>query len=70
MKWYVEAIFAVHPDFNSHTGSIMNMGQGEMQSVSSKQKLNTRSSTEAEVVEVDDTSVFIFFYKGTRLTRT
>ena len=47
-----------------------------MQSVSRKQKLNTRISTEAELVAVDDTSVYIFGRcyilnaKGTILTRT
>ena len=23
IKWYVDASFAVHPDFRSHTGSVM-----------------------------------------------
>ena len=30
VKWYVDASFAVHPDFNICTGDIMTMGQGEM----------------------------------------
>ena len=50
IKWYV----AFHPDFNSDTGRIMMWGTGATQSGSTKQKLNTRSSTEAEVVGVDD----------------
>ena len=54
IKWYVDASFAVHPDFKSHTGAVMTMGKGAMQSVSSKQKLNTRSSTESELVGGDD----------------
>ena len=32
----------------------MNMGKGAITSLSRKQKLNTRSSTEAELVAVDD----------------
>ena len=47
IKWYVDASFAVHPDFRSHTGAVMQMeskGQGAILSSSSKQKLNTRSS--------------------------
>ena len=48
IKWYVEKAFAVHHDFKSHTGAIMTLGQGAMQSVSRKQKLNTRSIAEAE----------------------
>jgi len=54
VKWYVDASFAVHPDFRSHTASVMSMGEGAVQSNSSKQKLNTRSSTEAELVGCDD----------------
>ena len=54
VKWYVDASFAVHPDFKSHSGAIMTMGEGTTQSVCSKQKLNTRSSTIAELVSCDD----------------
>jgi hypothetical protein len=50
----VDAAFAVHPDFKSHTGATMTMGDGAITSVSRKQKLNTRSSTAAEIVAVDD----------------
>ena len=46
VKWYVDAAFAVHPDFKSHTGAAMTYGNGAVQSTSRKQKLNTRSSTE------------------------
>ena len=53
-KWYIDASFAVHPDFKSHTGAVMTYGEGTVQSVSSKQKLNTRSSTESELVGCDD----------------
>ena len=57
IKWYVDASFAVHLDFKSHTGTIMTMVQRAMQKVSGKQKLNTRRSTDAELVAVDDTTV-------------
>ena len=63
VKWYVDASFAVHPDFRSHTGGVMKMGTGAIQSISSKQKLNTRSSTEAEIVGVDDVATKIFWTK-------
>ena len=59
--WYVDASFAVHPDFWSHTGAIMTMGSGAIQSGSSKQKLNTRSSCEAELVGADDASTKILW---------
>jgi hypothetical protein len=53
-KWYVDAAFGVHPDFRSHTGAVMTMGKGAIFSISRKQKMNTRSSTEAELVAADD----------------
>jgi hypothetical protein len=61
LKWYVDAAFAVHPDFKSHTGATMTMGNGAIQSMSRKQKLNTRSSTEAELVGADDSSTLILW---------
>ena len=63
IKWYVDASFAVHPDFKSHTGAVMTMGSGAIQSMSRKQKLNTRSSTEAELVGADDAANAILWTK-------
>jgi hypothetical protein len=54
IKWHVDAALGVNPDFKSHTGGTMTMGRGAIVSISRKQKLNTRSSTEAELVAVDD----------------
>jgi hypothetical protein len=61
IKWYVDCAFAVHPDFKSHTGGNMTYGQGTPVSMSRKQKLNTRSSTEAELVGPDDLSTLILW---------
>ena len=63
IKWYVDSAFAVHPDYKSHTGAVMTYGGGAAQSISRKQKLNTRSSTEAELVGTDDVSVMILWTK-------
>ena len=63
IKWYVDSSFAVHPDFKSHTGGVMTYGGGAPQTISRKQKLNTRSSTEAELVGADDASVMILWTK-------
>jgi hypothetical protein len=54
VKWWVDASFAVHPDMRSHTGGVMTLGKGAVYGTSTRQKLNTRSSTEAELVGVDD----------------
>ena len=61
IKWYVDASYAVHPDYKSHTGAVMTMGRGAVQAISKKQKLNTRSSTEAELVGVDDAAPMILW---------
>ena len=39
------------------------MGNGAIQSISRKQKLNTRSSTEAELIGVDDAAVMVLWTK-------
>jgi hypothetical protein len=54
LMWYVDASFAVHPNMLSHTGGGLTMGRGFPIVSSTKQKLNTQSSTESELVGVDD----------------
>mmetsp|Transcript_35752 Transcript_35752/g.72576 ORF Transcript_35752/g.72576 Transcript_35752/m.72576 type:complete len:186 (+) Transcript_35752:173-730(+) len=54
LKWWVDAAFAVHPNMRGHSGGGLSMGRGFPVTGSNKQKLNTRSSTEAEVVGADD----------------
>jgi hypothetical protein len=63
VKWYVDASFAVHPDFKSHTGAMMTLGKGEMQSIARKQKMNVQSSTEGKLVAVDDAATMILWTK-------
>ena len=52
--WFIDGAFAVHPDMKSHTGAYMTFGKGMVNGASSTQKINTTSSTEAEVVAVHD----------------
>jgi hypothetical protein len=54
IKWHVDAAFAIHKDMKSHTGATMTLGSGTICSISMKQKVNTQSSTEAELVGFDD----------------
>lgn len=54
MKWWVDGSYAVHPDMRSHTGGTLSLGKGSIYSTSVRQKLNTKSSTEAELVGVAD----------------
>jgi hypothetical protein len=51
---YVDSSFGVHPDLKSHTGGLVTLGGGCFEIVSSRQKLNTKSSTEAELVGISD----------------
>jgi hypothetical protein len=54
IKWWADASYAVHPDMRSHTGGAMSLGRGVIYGTSTRQKLNTKSSTEAELVGVND----------------
>jgi hypothetical protein len=51
---WIDAAFAVHPNMRSHTGGAMSLGWGVLHTKSSKQKLTTKSSTEAEVVGLSE----------------
>ena len=54
IELHVDASFAVDPDMCSHTGVTMTLGTGTVFSMSTRQKINTKSSTKAELVGVDD----------------
>ena len=49
-----DASFARHPDGKSHTGQMITLGGGAVYSRSSKQKLVSKSSTEAELIALSD----------------
>ena len=50
----VDCSFAGHDDMRSHTVYAVGIGKGSVCSKSSSQKLNTKSSTEAELVGLSD----------------
>ena len=54
MKWWVDGSYGIHPDARIQTGGTASSGKGSFISTSIKQRLNTRSSTEAELVAADD----------------
>eukprot|EP00980_Cylindrotheca_fusiformis_P012362 scaffold3036_cov117-Cylindrotheca_fusiformis.AAC.1 len=64
IQWWVDASYGVHPDLRSHTGATMMMGKGSLYSKSMKQKINTRSSTEAELVGVNDAMSLILWTRN------
>ena len=63
IRWWVDASFAVHSDMKIHSGAMMFMRQGAAISGSKKQKLNTKISTESEIVGVDDYMPMIIWVK-------
>merc|ERR1712078_675722 len=50
-------------DYRSHTGATLTLGKGALISSSMKQKINTKSSTEAELVGVDDSLNMVMWSK-------
>ena len=54
IKWWVDSSFAVHPDMKGHTGGMMTLGKGAIYGTSTRHKINTRSSTESELVSLYD----------------
>ena len=54
MNWWVDGSYGIHPDARSQTGGTASLGKVFFVSTSIKQILNTRSSTETELVAADD----------------
>jgi hypothetical protein len=54
LKWWVDAAFAVHPNMQGHSGGGLSLGRGFPIVSSTKQKLNTGSSMESEIVGAED----------------
>jgi hypothetical protein len=54
LNLWVYASFAVHPNMHGHSGGGLSLGRGFPIVSPTKQKLNTRSSTETKIVGADD----------------
>ena len=54
LQTWIDASYTVHRDMRGHTGGVMRMGKGAIVHGCSKQKINTKSSTETEIVGVSD----------------
>ena len=52
LKWWADASYATHADSKGLSGGCMSMGRGVAHSVSTKQKLVSRSSTESELIGI------------------
>ena len=49
IKWWVGRYYAAHPYMKIHTNGMMSLRKESVNSASLNQKINTKSSTEAEV---------------------
>ncbi len=54
IHWYVDASHQTHEDCHCHTGAILTLRHGAVSSSSTKQKVNTKISTETEIVGLFD----------------
>ena len=63
VEWSVDSAFGVHPNFKSHVGGTMTFKgrKGLAINTSAKQKLNTKSLTVEESVEVDCAPPFVLW---------
>ena len=62
-KRWVDVSYVTHKNSRSHTGGTMSMGKGNIFSTSCKQKNNTRSSTEAELIGLNNVAGPILWTK-------
>ena len=53
LKWRIDGSYRVHLNMRGHSGDGLCMGRGFPISASTKQNLNTRSSTETELVRIN-----------------
>ena len=61
---WADASYAVHHDMKGHTGGVTSFGRGVTHTMCSKQKLNTKSSTESEIVGASDYITFLVWLSG------
>ena len=61
---WIDAAYAVHPNMRGQTGGTMSFGTGMIHGRSSKQKLNSKSPTESELIAVSEYLPFHIWVKN------
>jgi hypothetical protein len=61
IHWWINSAYGIHSDCKSHTGGAMSLGKGCPINMSCKQRINTQSSTEAELVGVNDNMTMVLW---------
>ena len=73
IRWWVDGSDRTHHDCKGHTGSMMSLRGGAIVSSSTKHKINTKSSTESDLVALDDALPMIlwclYFIKARGISR-
>ncbi|HND47413.1 MAG TPA: Ty1/Copia family ribonuclease HI, partial [Anaerolineales bacterium] len=64
VKLFADASHLTHPDGRGHTGIIIFLGKTFITARSVKQKVQARSSTEAEIIAAEECATYIPFLKG------
>jgi hypothetical protein len=54
LTWYIDSSYATHSDMRGQSGAVLIAGDCVVLFKSNKQKVNTRRSTETELIAVDD----------------
>ena len=54
IQWWIDAIYGMHPDLKGHSGGMMPLGKGAEASKLRQHMINLRSSTDSEIIRVDD----------------
>ena len=60
---HIDASFAIHHDLKSQTGAAITLGTGITYAKSSTQQLNSKSSTEAELIALTDASCHVIWVR-------
>jgi len=63
LQVYTDASYAEHSDRKSHTGIMVTLGTGALYARSAKQKLVSKSSTEAELIALADGSAIAIWFR-------
>ena len=63
IKFYTDASHLIHNDGKGHTGMIIMHGVNVIHFVSAKHKMISRSSTESEIIALDETSTFVVWIR-------
>ena len=62
-KWYIDGSYGLNYYFKIQNGVAMTMGKRNLYGTSQKQKINTTSSTETDLVDADEVLPQVFWNK-------